>query len=277
MSKNSKRTITDAVSSSQLTAKDGRTIPYVLSGPSGATPTRLYVLLHGLGENHNEYADFYQRLAARLADAGHAVLRIDFPAHGLSSAPPETFTLLNCIADAITATQFGLSVLHDASLHVFGTSFGAGPAVVTGSVFQELLGTVTLLAPAISYRELYLEPRHPDRAAKYGDFLRDALLRDATIPIMPGVAFNWRNALEFAVADVGPHLRRVESRTAIIHGDSDSIVPVDLSRAIARSFPSIALTVVPAMEHGFTDRDDDAGVGEKSRSNFELILRTALR
>lgn len=260
-----------------IRALDGRAIPYVLERSESQTTKAAFLLLHGLGVDKNEYLDFYRTLSSVLSRSGFDVLRIDFPSHGESKAPSSDFSLVNCIADAIVAAGFVLKKSGVGQLSVFGTSFGAGPAVVAASFYRTSLRSATLLAPAISYRDLYVFPKHPQRVSKYREFYYEALLQSKTIPVTQDVDLGWRNAIEFAIVDVEYHLAQISDRTAIIHGQADSIVPYEFSQEIARRVPEIDLTPVPGMEHGFMDKDDEDGVGELSARNLRLIFQKATR
>ncbi|MCC6910341.1 MAG: alpha/beta fold hydrolase [Phycisphaerales bacterium] len=260
-----------------LPALDGRQIPYLFDRTSRPISRGVFLLLHGLGVDKNEYHDFYRTMSAMLSHAGYDVLRIDFPAHGDSTAESSCFTLINCIADAITAGHFAIQHSGQPALSVFGTSFGAGPAVVTASFFQDALKSVTLLAPAISYPDLYITPIHPQRLETYAGFYQGALLNGASIRIDERVALSWRNALEFALMNLDHDLATIASRTAVIHGASDSMVPHELSRDLVSRFPGLHLTIVPGMDHGFMDQDDEDGSGDQSKRNLRLIYETAIR
>lgn len=260
-----------------LPALDGRAIPYVFERSGIENAAGAFILVHGLGMNKDEYLGFYETLSRGLTEAGFDVLRIDLPAHGESDAALDDFSLVNCIADAITAGSFLLRKSSARSLRVFGTSFGAGPAIAMASFFCDTLDSVTLLAPAISYQELYISPTYPARRAKYARFYREALLDDRSVSTEGRATLTWRNAIEFAMVDLTYHLGRIADRTAILHGKADSIVPHELSRELVRRCPQIDLTLVDGMDHGFMDCDDDDGIGVASQRNLQTILEKSIR
>lgn len=259
-----------------LPAHDGRSIPYIFEYAAAGPLKGVFVLFHGLGVDKDEYLGFYRTLAAMLAREGYDVLRIDFPAHGESTADAKSFTLVNSVADAIAACSFALEQSEAKSLNVFGTSYGAGPAIAAASVFEASVERVTLLAPAISYGELYVVPSYPQRK-KFDGFYRRAVLEGESVAVGGRVALTWRNAIEFALCDLDNELAIIASRTAVVHGDADSLVPVQLSELIAKRFPSVDLTVVRGMDHGFMDYDDEAGTSDASQRNLRLIFSRATR
>lgn len=259
-----------------LRANDGRRVPYTFEPALSSPRQEAVLLLHGLGVDKNEYLGFYRELSKRLARDGFDVLRIDFPAHGDSQAEPSAFTLVNCIADAITACAYVLRRTGSSKLNLFGTSFGAGPAIAAASFFRAQVQRLTLLAPAVSYRDLYVSPHHPLRA-QYARFYRRAVLDGVTHPVSERAALTWRNAIEFAMADFDRDLSALADVTAIIHGDADSMIPVTLSSSIVERHPAIDLTIVRGMDHGFMDRDDEHGTSQASQRNLQLILTKAAR
>lgn len=267
----------DQSSHRQLRALDGRVIPYAFDPPRHGAPTKgAYLLLHGLGVDKDEYLGFYRRLSRKLSDAGFGVLRIDFPGHG-ESAHAGDFNLVSCIADSLVAAKFAMELLGVNRLRVFGTSFGAGPAVVAASFYSDRLDCLTLLAPAISYQELYISPENPGRKARYGRFFRGAIERGETVFVSQTVQLGWRAAIEFSVFDIMRHLGVVADRSVIIHGMSDSLVPVQFSVEIADKLPAVVLELMPGMDHGFMDESDEEGTGALSDKNFEFICMEALR
>lgn len=260
-----------------LPALDGRKIPYILEFPNTTESKGVFLLLHGLGVDKNEYLDFYVTLSQKLCGAGYEVLRIDFPAHGESTAKSHAFILLNCIADAIVSAKFAIDRTNTKALHIFGTSFGAGPAVITASFFTDILKSVTLLAPALSYRELYIEPTHPMRLDRYKDFYQKSILAAKSVQIDDNVKLDWKNALEFALIDIDPHLVKTATQTTIIHGDKDSMVPYEFSIEIVERIKGIDLILVPDMDHGFMHYKDDEGTNSSSQNNLQLIFEKTIQ
>jgi len=106
-----------------LPARDGRSIPYRLQRSQQSPGRGAFLLLHGLGVDKDEYQGFYRTMSDLLSQAGFDVLRIDFPAHGESTAGEGAFSVINCVADAIIAAAFAIETASTRALNIFGTSF----------------------------------------------------------------------------------------------------------------------------------------------------------
>ena len=77
--------------------------------------------------------------------------------------------------------------------------------------------------------------------------------------------------IEMALIKPNAALRMIEQPCLLVHGAEDSMVPVAISRDLARRVPRIRYVEVPGMDHGITDVNDEDGTSEASQRNFELV------
>lgn len=96
------------------------------------------VLLHGLFDDHRGWRDLPHRLGA----AGHAVLSVDLPGHGASSAAPSLSAALDAVAAAIS------QAVPQGPLRLFGHSLGAIFATRLALRLGDRVERVVLSAPA---------------------------------------------------------------------------------------------------------------------------------
>lgn len=67
----------------------------------------------------------------------------------------------------------------------------------------------------------------------------------------------------------------VQAPTLIVHGDADTLVPVESSRAAVRHFNApCALVEVPGSQHGFAVHDDPQYLNPKSQEYQASVIRT---
>ncbi|MDC8830820.1 alpha/beta hydrolase [Alteromonas gilva] len=81
-------------------------VPAVVNVPVAALPMPAVVLLHGTASHKDEVGDLYKRLAAALASAGIASVRIDFAGTGDSAVSYKHYTLNSAVRDARVALNY---------------------------------------------------------------------------------------------------------------------------------------------------------------------------
>ncbi|MEM1050628.1 MAG: alpha/beta fold hydrolase [Pseudomonadota bacterium] len=256
----------------------GREVPFIFERSTTSTCRGSYVLTHGLGTSKNEYLDFYNRLSELLQQQGFNVLRFDFAGHGDAKESGRLFSLIRCFYEADAMTRYLCTELvEDNRVNFFGTSFGAGPAVFAAASFANTTERVTLLAPAIQYRELYIEPSSEARKTRYQSFLEDSLRDGTSIEIDDHVKFGWRNAVEFATINLEHQLSFISDRLSVFHGSEDEAIPIDLVRPFVQQLQRAKFIEIAGMEHGYTLLGDETGTAPESLTNLDVIASEACR
>lgn len=255
-----------------------REIPFIFQESSVANARGVYVLIHGLSTSKDEYLDFYVKLSGMLNKEGFSILRFDFPGHGDSEECGVHFNLRTCFYEAAIMARFAVDELSPGkALNLFGTSFGAGPALFAASALSEKVERVTLLAPAVQYRELYIDPISEERRRRYEGFLETSVFYDSQLQINERISLGWENAVEFATMNLDWQLSEMEGRLSVIHGDEDEAIPVSLVRKLMEGLPNSRFIVREGMEHGFTQLGDEVGMDVRSQANLDAIVAEAVR
>jgi dienelactone hydrolase len=162
---------------------------------SSRRPSPGIVLLHMLGRTHDDWLT----AGSRLADAGYAVLAIDFRNGG--DASQEALELDIKAAKAFLRER--PDVVPNA-IGIAGASIGANMAVIDGADDPNVQ-SIVLLSPGLDYRNLRTEA--PMR--KFG--ARSALLVSSTKD-----PYAWRSVR--ALAAIGPGTREVRLTDILAHG-----------------------------------------------------------
>jgi pimeloyl-ACP methyl ester carboxylesterase len=152
------------------------------------------VLLHMLGRTHEDW----DRAGSQLADAGFAVVAIDFRGHG---SDPASMGLDVKAAKGFLRerTEVVSTLLGEA-----GASIGANLAVLDAADDPDVK-SIALLSPGMEYRGLRIEPA----MKKFGP--RAALLVSSTKD-----PYSWRSVRQLAL--IGPGNREVRLSESIAHG-----------------------------------------------------------
>lgn len=255
-----------------------RKIPYIFEKSSAAICRGSYILTHGLGTSKYEYLDFYTKLSIALQAQGFNVLRFDFSGHGDSTESGHLFNLTRCFYETAVMAKYLCSELTlDERLNFFGTSFGAGPAVFAAALFANKTERVTLLAPAIQYWDLYIDPTTEARKSRYKEFLNASLFAGGSVEIDQRVELGWQNAIEFTTINLERQITSIADRLSVIHGTADEAIPVDLVRLLFEQLQGARFIERPGMEHGYTVLGDETGNSPESLANFEAIVAEACR
>jgi len=237
------------------------------------------VLLHGITTDRNEYLNFYDVLAAKLADQNISSLRFDFRGHGASGEAQKTFSPIGQVLDLVGATNFlhGLDDSHKRKLVAFGTSFGAGPAIFLSKLMPQVFSRIYLLAPVLDYKMTFLEPR-TNWAQEY--FTPEAITAAFKCGFLKLDEFDvgLRAIIEMGLlspasvaADIAP------LRIRVVHGDADSMVPINQSEELYRSASNVSFLKMPGMDHGYNAAGDDDGSTQQSAQNRLEIVEDFIR
>jgi hypothetical protein len=215
---------------------------------------RLILWLHGLGMDKDEYLGFFRQGAEYLANKGFDSLRIDFRGHGKSSGTLLDFSIAGQMLDVECAIKFILEAYSPKKipLYIVGCSFSASPAIFTALNHPDLVSGIVLVSPVLSYKRTFLDSI---------DFWRPM--------------FNPRLIEEMKIIRPDSALREVKQHVAIIHGDSDSMVPYAITKEISNQIEGVRLYSIPEVGHGFTDINDKTSMSKKSQDNkiriFDII------
>lgn len=188
----------------------------------GESPERVWIFCGGNGS----LALDFEPLVRALPFASDAYLLVDYPGYGACEGSPSPDAIRanvkGAIAAAAKATGVDLSG-EPSKLRAFGHSLGAAAALM--AVEECDIPSVVCYAPFTST---------PDMA-------RTKFLVSKDIPIQH--VFDNRVAFKA--------LAKNQGRAWILHGDRDGVIPVDMSRTLAKEFKEVVdLTVVPGGDHG---------------------------
>ena len=115
--------------------------------------------LHGITVNKDEYQKFFKDGAEYLARFGIDSLRIDFRGHGQSSGSSMDFSVTGQMLDVRAAIAYLKNYYKKINNFVIvGCSFGAPPALFAAIQYSEIVKSLVLIAPVLSYQRTFLKP-----------------------------------------------------------------------------------------------------------------------
>lgn len=233
--------------------------------------------LHGISVNKDEYLGLFKDGAEYLATVGIDSLRIDFRGHGQSSGTSLDFSIVGQMFDVESALQYikenyNLKKTH---LHIVGCSFGAPPAIFAAVRYTQIVKSIILIAPALSYVRTFLQPETDWGRSIFNEKILSYLIKNKRLYINDKFPISVRLVEEMRLIQPDIPLKQVKQSVMIIHGDADSMVPYSVSKELSVHHPHIRLVTIHGMDHGFMDASDEEGTGPKSLENkkriYELI------
>lgn len=228
------------------------------------------LMLHGITVNKNEYLDFFKDASEYLKDYGIGTLRIDFRGHGESSGTSKDFTVSGQVFDTAASIEYIKKEHPNKNISIVGCSFGAPPAIFAAEHFGELISQLILIAPVLSYKDTFLSA--PTEWAKsiftthkVKNLGRSVVYFKRNFPISKQLIGEMMTSTPDLV------LQRLTTRTTIVHGRSDSMVPYSTSKRVSENSSHVTLHSFNDMDHGFVDVNDETGVSDKSLNNRRKI------
>ena len=156
----------------------GEDIAGTLTLPINDLRNPAVLLLHGFASHKDEVGNMFAGLADALATKGIGSLRIDFRGWGESGGAMEDTTISRQLADALTASQYLISLkdVDPTRIGILGFSLGAAIAVLAAAQYPERFKSMTLWAPARQLRDEFLRSLGKDNfayAKKHGQVIID--------------------------------------------------------------------------------------------------------
>ena len=245
---------------------NGFQMHYTVMGDENA-PT--LALIHGGLGGGDGSADTIRRQGAALSGAYRCIF-YDRRACGQSDAPAGGYDIPNCAVDL-----HGLLIhLGIDKAHILGSSAGGPIAAQFALDYPEMTETLILVNTMSYSQEAQREVRRQElrrlkeRMAEDGraaaveravsdrfpqmatdDPVRFARIVQDNIGLLEGIA-----ATHQAYVDIGDSLEDrfsdLKMPVTIIHGDSDSRIPVECGQALHAAIPHSELHIIPGAEHG---------------------------
>ncbi len=233
------------------------------------TPERLenraIVLVHGGGVTREE-GGFFTRLADGLAEAGVASLRFDLRGHGESEGRQEELTLSMILNDIRVA----VASLREASgarrISLLGASFGGGVCAYYCAKRSDDLSRLVLLNPQLDYKKRTIDSRDYWN----GDVINDEKARElnetGAVQFTPTLKHGRPLLNEVFWLKPNEVLDEIKMPTLVVHGNADTLVPIEGSRAAVAEFTApVELVEIEGSQHGFAVHDDPQYLNPRSQ------------
>ena len=224
----------------------GGTIRYVMLG-RGDTPL---VVVHGIGDSPESFGLFCQGMLSK-----YRICLPILPGHPGTPAPPglQLGHMVQAL-DTVILREFG-----GRKVHLLGNSLGGWVSALFAAAASERLASLILNNPAgqmQNFRHEHVVPRTTEQAgtmlrAAFGPvadrapaFFKRAYARGMAARSEPAVA----DMMAEAPTLVEP-LERITTRTLVVAGEYDRLIPPEISLRIAEQIPHATFELIPRGSH----------------------------
>lgn len=227
--------------------------------------TNAVVLVHGGGVTREE-GGFFTRLAAGLAEAGVASLRFDLRGHGESEGRQEELTLSTILNDIRVNLAHVREMTGATEISLLGASFGGGICGYYAAKRPNELARLVLLNPQLDYKKRTIDSRDYWSNDSLSDERAKELDETGAVQFTPTLRHGRPLLNEVFWLKPNEVLGEIEAPTLIVHGDADTLVPIDGTReAITRFTAPVELVEIEGSQHGFAVHDDPQYLNPKSQ------------
>ena len=252
----------------RLLTVDGFEIDTVITR---AGSSDVVVWMHGISVNKDEYLDFFRDGAQWLASNGVTSIRFDFRGHGKSSGSSLEFSVVAQSLDVRAVMEFAQREFPDARIHLVGTSFGSPPAIFAAARYCDVVSSVSLISPVLSYQRTFLQPETEWARELFSEAQLKALYDTGRLHFDSVFCISSRLVEEMWVIHPDLALRDLQQQVLVIHGDRDSMVPYDAAVKACRGLDHVRLVTLEGADHGFMHEDDEEGTTHQSIANKQTI------
>lgn len=211
---------------------------------------KIVIMVHGFTSNKNTKS--WLLLTDFLNKAGIPSLRIDLFAHGESEGNFADLTTSKAVDSVLCAIRF-LKEKGYKKIGLIGSSFGGISSIMAATKTKDIV-FLGLKSPVSDFNEVWTSRRKPQELAKWKKTgITDYQDGSQTVQLKYAFFEDFENNQPYKVAN------RISVPTIIVHGDSDSVVPVEESVKLSRLIPNCELILVKGADHRYQ------GPGEMDR------------
>ncbi len=238
-----------------FTSSDNLRLCGIFTTPDKETTTCI-VLCHVITADKDEDGIFAE-LAHALTNAGFAVFRFDFRAHGESEGNSLELSIAGETKDLNAAIGF-MEERGYQTFGLLGASFGGGAASFSAADNAKKIKAIVLWNAAIDYSFL-INSSTPWAQKFFGKKAgAKVLLRGYTEVGSTGYKVGRKVMQEIVRLKPWKALTALTCPILFVHGDKDTYVPYSDSVKYASQLSHASLATIPGAEHGFHDRKKDS-------------------
>ena len=236
-------------------------IPCKLSVPADGMIRRVVLGVHGFGGSMDD--EIQVGIAEEMAFFRSATVRFDFPAHGQNNAPGTELSVHGCVDTLTAVASYAKERFPEVEdLCIFASGFGAYITLIALENLMALPGRIRLViqTPSLLMHETMLAmaglTRETFRALDRYTIRRTPLLE---------ITYRFYEELRQNIA-----LNTYPIPMLILHGESDSFIPMEDIQNFHRINERSQLVIIPGTSHRFLEEGAWDMVLDLTRDWFEF-------
>jgi len=213
----------------------------ILSNPTNDISKPMVVLCHGHETSKN--SNTITGLEEILNKNDISTFRFDISGHGESEGKFEETTVSDAMADILSAIEYVKSKGY-LKIGLVGSSFGGAASILVAAKLPHLF-VLALKAPVSDYKNLEIERKGENtiREWKEKGFTEYKKGNPKNLKLNYSFFEDLNNFNEYESA------KKITAPTIIIHGDSDTSVPIEQSIRLAKIIPNCKLEIIRGADH----------------------------
>lgn len=237
---------------------NNKTLRGMIHKPESKNKVPLAVFCHGFTGHKHEKHNMFVKTARALEEAGIASLRFDFAGSGESDGDFRDMTFSSEVSDALSAVEYARSLDFVDASHIYIIGLSMGGAVAGAAAAQR--GDVAKLCIWAGAGDLYNVLKNFIIAETGGYVLDDSGYIDVSGNITGKALLKEAERTDVFAQSVG-----YTNPVMIVHGDNDTIVPVDNAYRYKEIYGDRAsLHIVKGANHTFDSREWETDVIQKT-------------
>ena len=225
----------------------GQKICGIISNPTNSTNTPIIILLHGFSSNKNSSSN--KCLTKELNKKNIATFRFDFYGLGESEGDFGDTTITEAVDETKQAIEF-LKEKNYTKIGIIGSSFGGITGFLTTAQTPDLF-VLAVKCPVSHSLGALLANKNEKTIKEWEEkgFIPYNTNKNGVVPLKYTLYEDSKqnNAQNIA--------HNIKVPTLIVHGDADTIVPIEHSKKTAELIPNCKLEIIQEAGHRFEKKE----------------------
>lgn len=247
------------ISSRSLTVKtiDGSTVPAVLHGEP-ADAEGMVVLVHGIFSDKDERGRYIRQADIHLKH-GYSVVRFDYRGHGQHPLASEKSTVTGMLLDLKAVFEYAKQSTMRGRFYVVASSFGASLVLLylESSLASARPERMVFLNPVVDYEATFLHATLPWGKSLFSQEALKQLEKDGFMTMEGDFRMSAEMVWQLSLLKPYEGLKTLKPPTRVIHGDSDTKVPYEVTRRACGGNSNIDFCTIKGADHAFKTPEDE--------------------
>jgi len=226
----------------------GNSLSAILSDPTGDKEKPIIIFCHGFTSSKNSRT--WLALEPILNEKEISTFRFDIFGHGESEGKFENITISEAVDDILNVINY-LKDKGYSKIGLVGSSFGGMASIMTASETDDLF-VLALKSPVSDYYEVDTKRRTKKEIEEWKT--KGFVIHKSGI--VGEKRLNYSFFEDFKNNDAYEAAKEIKIPTLIVHGDKDTVVPIEQSKKTAAIIKDCRLEIIEGVGHDYSKPED---------------------